>query len=214
VAESRPNQDASGWLDAFSSALASGEIERASSLFGDECFWRDLVAFTWNVKTMEGRDEIAAMLGDELAAANPTIWRINGEPTQSNGVTEAWIAFETKLAYVRGILRLKDGRAWTLLTAIEELKGFEERKGRSRPVGVAHGVYRRDKAWLDAKRAEEEAFGNEKQPYCVVVGGGQGGIALGARLKQLDVPTIILEKNGRAGDSWRNRYGSLGHCHI
>ena len=205
----RPNvNDPSGWLDAFRSALAAGEIERASSLFGDECFWRDLVAFTWNVKTMEGRDEIAAMLGDQLAAANPTIWRIDGEPTQSNGVTEAWIGFETKLAYGRGILRLKDGRAWTLLTAVEGLKGFEERKGRSRPMGVAHGVYRRDKAWLDL-RVDEEALGNEKQPYCVVVGGGQGGIALGARLKQLDVPTIILEKNARAGDSWRNRYRSL-----
>jgi putative flavoprotein involved in K+ transport len=178
-------------------------------LFGDECFWRDLVAFTWNVKTMEGRDEIAAMLGTQLAAANPTIWRINGEPTQSNGVTEAWIAFETKLAHGRGILRLKDGRAWTLLTAIEELKGFEERKGPSRPMGAAHGAYRRDKTWLEAKRAEQEALGKEKQPYCVVVGGGQGGIVLGARLKQLDVPTIILEKNARAGDSWRNRYRSL-----
>ena len=87
MVEPRPNaNDASDWLDAFSSALASGEIERASSLFGDECFWRDLVAFTWNVKTLEGRDEIAAMLGAQLAAANPTIWRIDGEPTQSNGV--------------------------------------------------------------------------------------------------------------------------------
>ena len=171
----RPNaNDASGWLDAFRSALASGEIEQASSLFGDECFWRDLVALTWNVKTMEGRDEIAAMLGAQLAAANPTIWRISGEPTQSNGVTEAWIAFETKLAHGRGILRMKDGRAWTLLTAIEELKGFEERKGPSRPMGAAHGVYRRDKTWLEAKRAEQEALGKEKQPYCVVVGGGQG----------------------------------------
>jgi putative flavoprotein involved in K+ transport len=58
-----PRPSANEWLEAFSSALASGEIERASSLFGDECFWRDLVAFTWNVKTLEGRDEIAAMLG-------------------------------------------------------------------------------------------------------------------------------------------------------
>jgi putative flavoprotein involved in K+ transport len=47
------------------------------------------------------------------------------------------------------------------------------------------------------------------QPYCVIIGGGQGGIALGARLKRLGVPTIILEKNARAGDSWRNRYKSL-----
>ena len=66
-------------------------------------------------------------------------------------------------------------------------------------MGVEHGVYRRDKTWLEAKRAEEGRSGKERQPYCVVIGGGQGGIALGARLKQLDVPTIILEKNARAG---------------
>ena len=43
----------------------------------------------------------------------------------------------------------------------------------------------------------------------LIIGGGQGGIALGARLRQLGVPTIIVEKNERAGDSWRNRYKSL-----
>jgi putative flavoprotein involved in K+ transport len=204
-----PGEDARLWLAAFSSALASGDAETASSLFGEECFWRDLVAFTWNVKTLEGREAIAAMLQVQLAAASPTAWRIEGEPTLANGAVEAWIAFETSLARGRGILRLKDGRGWTLLTAIEELKGFEERKGPLRPAGVAHGLYRRDKNWLEERRAEEDALGKDKQPYCVVVGGGQGGIALGARLKQLGVPAIVLEKNARAGDSWRNRYRSL-----
>ena len=43
----------------------------------------------------------------------------------------------------------------------------------------------------------------------LVVGGGQGGIALGARLRQLGVPTIIVDKHGRPGDQWRSRYKSL-----
>lgn len=201
--------EARRWLAAFQAALDAGDASGAAALFGDECFWRDLAAFTWNVKTMEGRGEIAAMLAAQLDSASPTAWRLEGAPARANGVLEAWLAFETKLARGRGILRLKNGRGWTLLTAIEGLKGFEERKGASRPIGVAHGVYRRDKNWLEAKRAEEEALGKERQPYCVVIGGGQGGIALGARLKQLGVSTIILEKNARAGDSWRNRYRSL-----
>ena len=201
--------EAETWLAVFSSALASRDIGGAAALFGDECFWRDLAAFTWNVKTLEGREAIAAMLGAQLDAIGPTSWRVDGPPVLADGVLEAWIGFETRHSRGRGFLRLRDGRAWTLLTAIEELKGFEERKARSRPFGIAHGVYRRDKNWLEAKRAEEEALGNEKQPYCVIIGGGQGGIALGARLKQLGVPTIVLEKNARAGNSWRNRYRSL-----
>jgi len=42
-----------------------------------------------------------------------------------------------------------------------------------------------------------------------VIGGGQAGIILGARLKKVGVPAIIVEKNPRPGDSWRNRYKSL-----
>ena len=209
VESRRDGEEARAWLAAFSSALAARDIGGAAALFGDECFWRDLAAFTWNVKTLEGRDDIAAMLDAQLGMIGPTSWRIEGEPIPSEGVLETWISFETKIARGRGVLRLRNGRAWTLLTAIEELKGFEERKGRSRPLGVVHGVYRRDKNWLERKKAEEEALGNETQPYCVIIGGGQGGIALAARLKQLDVPTIILEKNARAGNSWRNRYRSL-----
>ena len=32
-----------------------------------------------------------------------------------------------------GILRLIDGKAWTLLTTLDELQGFEEPKGPGRP---------------------------------------------------------------------------------
>lgn len=197
------------WLSAFRDALAARDSEAVGALFGEECFWRDLVAFTWNIKTLEGRAAIAAMLRANLDAIAPSNWRLTEEPERRDGVCEAWLSFETRVGRGRGVLRLRDGKAWTLLTALEELKGFEERKGVRRPNGVAHGVYRRDKTWLEAKQAEEAALGYQKQPYCVVVGGGQGGVALGARLKQLDVPTIILEKNARPGDSWRNRYRSL-----
>src|SRR5579872_1185476 len=197
------------WLSAFDEALRSRDGEAASALFVEDCFWRDLVAFTWNIKTLEGREAIAAMLRANLDATAPSRWRLTEAPERRDGVCEAWLSFETQVGRGRGVLRLRDGKAWTLLTALEELKGFEERSGPRRPNGVEHGVYRRDKTWLEAKQAEEAALGYEKQPYCVVVGGGQGGVALGARLKQLGVPTIILEKNARAGDSWRNRYRSL-----
>jgi putative flavoprotein involved in K+ transport len=124
--------EAETWLSAFGSALASRDIGKAAALFGDECFWRDLAAFTWNVKTLEGREAIAAMLEAQLHAVDPTSWRVDGPPVLADGVLEAWIGFETKHSRGRGILRLRDGRAWTLLTAIEELKSFEERKARSR----------------------------------------------------------------------------------
>ena len=42
-----------------------------------------------------------------------------------------------------------------------------------------------------------------------VVGAGQGGLTLAARLKQLDVSTLIIDRNDRVGDNWRNRYHQL-----
>ena len=90
-----------------------------------------------------------------------------------------------------------------------ELKGYEEQRLAARPKGVEHGAVKGRQSWLERKQAAESSLGYDDQPYCVIVGGGQGGIALGARLRQLDVPTIILEKNSRPGDSWRRRYKSL-----
>ena len=51
------------WLESFGEALASGAIEQVTQLFGEECYWRDLISMTWNIHTSEGRDAIADMLG-------------------------------------------------------------------------------------------------------------------------------------------------------
>ncbi len=199
------------FLDDFGKALAEGDIAAAKEMFLEDCYWRDLVTFTWNLKTVEGRDQVEDMLRHQLATTKPRNWTLaDGEiPAEEGGVTTAWINFETDVARGWGLIRLKDGRIWTLLTTMQELKGHEEHKGFDRPMGAAHGADRHRLTWKEAREKEEQELGYETQPYCLVIGGGQGGIALGARLRQLGVPTIIVEKNPRAGDSWRNRYKSL-----
>ena len=141
----------------------------------------------------------------------PRDWRIaEGETaTENGGVLEAWISFDTEVAPGFGLIRIKDGGIWTLLTTMVELKGHEEKAGFTRPLGAKHGVHPGAKSWKEEREEELKTLGYEKQPYALIIGGGQGGIALGARLRQLGVPTIIVEKNERPGDSWRNRYKSL-----
>lgn len=197
------------WVAQFDQALKSRNISDILSLFVEDCFWRDFVSFTWNIRTLEGHEEISRMLSDNLELIAPRQWSLLETPTHSDGITEAWLRFETKTTRGSAILRLLDGKAWTLLTTADELIGFEEKSGHRRAKGTTHGVYHRDKNWLEQKEEDEAALGHSVQPYCVVIGGGQGGIALGARLKQLGVPTIIIEKSPRPGDSWRNRYRSL-----
>jgi putative flavoprotein involved in K+ transport len=200
----------SNWLAKFAKCLERGDIDGAGQLFGDDCYWRDLVAFTWNVKTFEGRGEIQAMLSATLDAVRPSGWTALGNAVAAaNGALEGWIAFETSVGRGTGHVRLRDGRAWTLLTTLQELKGFEEKSGPARERGVEHGVVPDRLSWLERRQREATALGVERQPYVLIVGGGQGGLALAARLKRLGVSGLVVEKNERAGDSWRKRYRSL-----
>jgi len=204
-----PQGKVSTWLARFGDALAQKDIEALKGLFAADCYWRDLVAFTWNIKTMEGRDEIARMAKSQLGKIKPTNWQIEGEATEANGITEAWITFETNAVRGLGHVRLNGEGCWTLLTTAQELKGHEEKKGPTREKGVEHGALKNRETYAERREREARELGFKTQPYVVIVGGGQGGIALGARLRRLGVPTIILEKNERAGDSWRKRYKSL-----
>ncbi|WP_238367270.1 NAD(P)/FAD-dependent oxidoreductase [Mesobacterium pallidum] len=199
------------FLDDFGGALESGDIAAAQQMFLEECYWRDLVTFTWNLKTVEGRDQVGDMLRHQLATTKPTGWQLaEGEiPTEEDGVTTAWIRFETGIARGYGLMRLKDGKIWTLLTTMAELKGHEEPKGFARPLGAKHGAGKNRETWAEERAREAAELGYTEQPYVLIIGGGQGGIALGARLRQLGVPTIIVERNDRPGDSWRKRYKSL-----
>ena len=204
-----PTTGVSRWLSALDTALAQNNIGAATGLFATERYWRDLVAFSWNIITVEGHDGISSMLRATLRSVQPRAWRVDGEATAAGGLTEAWFTFETAVGRGKGHVRLTGDRAVTLLTTLDELKGHEERRGATRERGVEHRATPNRRTWLDLRQAEEAALGTTVQPYCVIIGGGQGGMALGARLRRLGVPAIILEKNARAGDSWRKRYRSL-----
>ncbi|NSX35355.1 NAD(P)/FAD-dependent oxidoreductase [Pseudarthrobacter oxydans] len=210
-----PTAAAQAWLTSLDDALQRRDVEAALELFGDDSYWRDFVAFTWNLKTLEGKASIRRMLEATLDRVQPANWVLAEDATGSaaaDGTVEAWVTFETGAARGYGHLRLRDGKCWTLLTTMQELKGFEEKKGPRREQGVAHEITRGRRSWLELKEEQEARLGYEEQPYCVIIGGGQGGIGLAARLRRLGVPTIIIEKNQKPGDSWRNRYKSL-HLH-
>lgn len=198
-------------LDKLNDALSAGDISSATDLFVEDSYWRDLVTFSWNIKTMEGKDAIADMLRSQLDAVKPSQWRVadGEEPSEDDGIITAWISFETAVARGTGLVRLRDGKIWTLLTSMVELKGHEESLGYDRPFGARHGVGKHHPTWKEEREQEQADLGYTTQPYTVILGGGQGGIALAARLRQLGVPAIVIEKNDKPGDSWRNRYKSL-----
>ena len=193
-------------------ALATGDADAAAALFREDGYWRDIVAFTWNIRTMEGREAIRAMLGSQLPAIAPQGLALDPRETAEageQGSIEGWITFETATGRGTGHVRVKDGLIWTLLTCLTELAGFEEPTGPRRPMGAEHGYGQKRATWKEQRAAEAAALGTTTQPYALIVGGGQGGIALGARLRQLGVPAIVVDRHERPGDQWRGRYKSL-----
>ena len=194
-----PNARAQAWLDRLESALAAGESARAAALFADPGHWRDILAFTWNLKTMEGRAAIAAMLDATLPRVGARAFKLTGGARKLGGQIEALFAFTTSQGRGRGVLRLAEGGASVLLTTLDALDGHEERAGPGRVSGVRHGAVRNRTTWLEDRTRETSSLGVSEQPYALIVGGGQAGLALGARLRRLGVPALIVEKNERAG---------------
>ncbi|MDD1529175.1 monooxygenase [Bradyrhizobium sp. WBOS7] len=211
---------AQAWLDAFEQTLSKPE-PALDPLFLADSFWRDVLALSWNLQTLAGRDAIAHALAALAPKAAPANFKIAPHRAPPRWVTragrncvEAIFDFETAIGRGSGIVRLApngaddDGlKAWTLLTALDELKGFEEQLGTSRPRGQAYSRDFRGPNWLDLRNASRDYA--DRDPAVLVVGGGQAGLAIAARLKQLQVDTLIVDREMRIGDNWRKRYHAL-----
>ncbi len=210
MTDTAANRRVTHWLAELNAALNTQDATSVARLFDDVCFWRDVVALTWNIKTMEGRTAIADMLAATLADARLGQFALDGDAREvDGGITEAFLTFETATGRGEGHVRLKGDVCWTLMTMLTELKGHEEPAGPRRERGANHGVHTDRKTWLQRRAEDERELGTTRQPYCLIIGGGQGGIMLAARLKRLGVPALVIEKNARPGDSWRQRYESL-----
>jgi cation diffusion facilitator CzcD-associated flavoprotein CzcO len=211
---------AENWLAQFEAALAGTVDGSLQALFHPDSFWRDVLALSWNLQTINGGDAIVRQL-QACAAARPKSFAIDPARAAPRRVTragtnsiEAIFNFETAVGRGNGILRLipdqADGnrlKAWTLLTALDELKGFEEQQGNTRPRGNAYSRDFRGPNWLDQRKAS--AAYADRDPIVLVVGGGQAGLAIAARLKQLNIDTLIVDRGLRIGDNWRKRYHAL-----
>ena len=209
------------WLAQFESALAKPGDSLLKTLFHPDSYWRDVLALSWNLQTINGAEAILRELKARAISAAPSGFRIDPDRAAPRRVTragtntiEAIFKFETSQGRGSGILRLipdaGDGnrlKAWTLLTALDELKGFEEQQGKSRPRGQSYSRDFRGPNWLDLRKAAAQYA--DRDPDVLVVGGGQAGLSIAARLKQLQIDALIVDREARIGDNWRNRYHAL-----
>ena len=207
-----------GWLSRFETALTACDANKLSDCFTKDGNWRDVLAFTWHLTPFVGASQIGTGFVERQPSVLAHKFEINPERSEPRRVTrlqkdciEAMIRFETKLGRGEGVLRLiEEGttlKAWALSTSLEEMKGFEEKIGPNRPSGSAYSRNFGGDNWEDARRRAQSY--EDHDPTVLVVGGAQAGLSIAARLNQLGVDTLVVEKWPRIGDSWRKRYHSL-----
>ncbi|KAL8967888.1 MAG: hypothetical protein Q9197_005177 [Variospora fuerteventurae] len=221
-----PQSIATAWVDTFNGLLNDDSIA-IENLFIRDSYWRDLLCSSWDYHTHHGLLKISSALKSqnkqcrlrslEIDASSeikkPSVCDIDFSG-EIKGV-QAFLTVKTDVGSGRGLVKLvpdtTDAASWkafTLFTTLEELKGHEESTCARRPTGVDHGAHPGRLNWQQ-RRDREANCEPPFDPAVLIIGAGQGGLTVAARLKQLGVPTLIIDRNARIGDNWRNRYHQL-----
>lgn len=209
------------WAERFGSMLEKGAADDLAASFSSDGYWKDYLAFSWEHRFFSGQDEIRLAFSDSLARSSVR------SVTVSKGRTAPYVGSLFGKSVVQGFIdfEINDGRAtafvcllpnsaspadskvWLMVTTLQELIGFEERAGRRRPTGEEYARNTKLTNWDDDRRTRH-AFA-DRDPEVLIIGAGQGGLILGARLKAMGVDVLHLERTKRVGDTWRSRYHSL-----
>ena len=208
------------WLQSFNEVISQQKnIDESkkilSNLFFEDSHWRDILALTWKIQTVSGKSNVIENLLNKIMEVSAKSFQIDQRRTPpreviraGENVIEVILRFKTKFGNCESVVRLCEDqerkgnfKAWSILTALSDLNS-SNKKNIEQYQNILEGPN-----WLD-KRNEDRLYKN-REPEVIVIGSGQAGLSIAARLKQQNIDTLIVDKNERVGDNWRNRYHSL-----
>lgn len=214
------NQVAIDIVAKLNDALSRKDYGAIASLFlTDKGYWRDHLALTWELRTLKGSEIIKEYLDTSMVRlTNVQVSKSPDYRSPKFGPIDAWgdvngisffINFETEVGRGEGKVNLAehDGqwKIFTIFTLLQELKGYEEPIHHRREKGVKHGGDPARKNWAELREVEQEQI----DPKVLIIGAGQGGLMASARLKMLNIPSLMVDQHERVGDNWRKRYKQL-----
>ncbi|PHH61341.1 hypothetical protein CDD81_475 [Ophiocordyceps australis] len=202
------------WLDKLQERLQQKPCQHLQDLFIQECWWRDIIGLDWDFTTKRGWQDIADYINSskhnlsELRCAETG--GLKAALIEYGGCIWLQAAFSFKTAHGRGqgVVRLAnvsagEWKAWIVFTQLEQLNFQEEREQHRLAAPAA-----RLRA-LDQQGAGGAAQGQDEEIQVLIVGAGQAGLMLGARLRDMGIKTVLVERSARVGDSWRARYKAV-----
>lgn len=223
-------------LTKINADASDANLSLLDSVIANHASWKDHLALTWDFHQFHGLAKIKQALKDQSSKFRISLVKIDKKadhrydnsisvqtvhPAKGDTPPIEWLQFvfdfENEFGIGKGVIRLiavdsKDApaglKAFGIYTALENIKGNEEKMANLRPEGVNHGQHTGRTSWAD-RRVNDFKWGGEKQPTVLIVGGGQGGLNTAARLKVMGINSLIIEKNKNIGDNWRLRYKFL-----
>lgn len=186
--ENDVNKTVSEWAKSLNTTLSGQDYDSLKQLFLPGSCWRDQLALSWDYHTFHGPEKIIAFLkssprGSRIKSISiddsSTLHSPHVSAADFNGEVkgvESFLNIETDVGKGPGIVRLlqdqQDGGKWkafTLFTAMHELKGHEETIRGNRPLGVTHGGEPGRKNWQERRTATEN-FEGDLEPTVLILG--------------------------------------------
>ncbi|KIK59259.1 hypothetical protein GYMLUDRAFT_169675 [Collybiopsis luxurians FD-317 M1] len=204
---------AAAWMAQFSECLRRRDANGTALLFHPDGWLRDFLVFQWDLRTLHGQDKILTYLSSSIHESLLSNFQLASDdyfrpsPGPAPDTVTAGFTFATPIANGRGFINLMQtgspGGEWkasTVFMSLDSLKGFEE-------PDAEGDIYQRFPTWSETRALKWQAV--EKEPEVLIIGAGQNGLQVAARFRQMQIPTLVIERNERVGDVWRGRYPSL-----
>ncbi|KKY27207.1 putative flavin-containing monooxygenase [Phaeomoniella chlamydospora] len=218
-----PREIAQRWLNGFAGILLKGDASDLQNVIHPEAWWRDHLAITWDFRTLSGLPKIIESFGPKLCSVNFHDLALAKEgkfapheisPIDGLDWVESMFSFETAVGSGKGMIRLvstPEGvwKAHMIYTSLQELRDHKWLEGDLRPHGGNNSLKGGaiEGNWYERRQRQREFLDDE--PKIFVIGAGQSGLNIAARLQALGLSCLVIDKNERVGDNWRHRYRTL-----
>ncbi len=181
---SDPGSIADEAVQSINDALSKEDVIALANLFLEDCYWRDHLTLSFDLRTFKGKTKVSNFLKENgCSLKSIELDKSNAFTSPREGAfdgvgevkgLEFFFSFHSKLGAGRGTCRLSEDKdhqwkIFSFFTQLTELAGFEEPTGTNRRQGVQHGGKPDRRNWLEQRQAELN-YDEGREPSVLIVG--------------------------------------------